>query len=131
MKLEAGPNPLNERSRTHQQIRLPPRPNGGDGNGGDGRRAAAARQRASEPKPPRRRVRIRKLRLLLLLVGLGILAAVSTVFGMMMAVASDLPKLELEDRAQLEHRRQERPGPRPADRQPEAASSCARRRSRP
>jgi penicillin-binding protein 1A len=48
-----------------------------------------------EPKPPRRRLRIRKLRLLLLLAGVGILAAVSTVFGMMMAVASDLPKLEL------------------------------------
>ena len=47
------------------------------------------------PKPPRRHVRIRKLRLLLLLVGLGLLAGVSTVFGMMMAVASDLPKLEL------------------------------------
>ena len=50
---------------------------------------------AHEPKPPRRHVRIRKLRLLLLLIGLGLLAAVSTVFGMMMAVASDLPKLEL------------------------------------
>jgi penicillin-binding protein 1A len=42
----------------------------------------------------RRRVRIRKLRVLALLVGLGLLAAVSTVFGMMMAVASDLPQLE-------------------------------------
>ena len=41
------------------------------------------------PKP-----RLRKLRLLLILSGLGALAAVSTVFGMMMAVASDLPQLE-------------------------------------
>ena len=41
------------------------------------------------PKP-----RLRKLRLLLILVGLGALAFVSTVFGMMMAVASDLPQLE-------------------------------------
>ena len=32
------------------------------------------------------------------MLGLGILAAVSTVFGMMMAVASDLPELELERR---------------------------------
>jgi len=46
------------------------------------------------PKPPRRHLRIRKLRLFALLLGLGILAAVSTVFGMMMAVASDLPELE-------------------------------------
>ncbi len=41
------------------------------------------------PKP-----RLRKLRLLLILSGLGALAAVSTIFGMMMAVASDLPQLE-------------------------------------
>ena len=43
---------------------------------------------------PVREVRIRKLRVLALLFGLGTLAAVSTVFGMMMAVASDLPQLE-------------------------------------
>jgi penicillin-binding protein 1A len=47
-----------------------------------------------KPVPPRRRVRIRKLRLFALLLGLGVLAAVSTVFGMLMAVASDLPELE-------------------------------------
>src|SRR4051794_5441399 len=35
---------------------------------------------------PRRSVRIRKLRVLALLVGLALLAMVSTVFGMMMAV---------------------------------------------
>jgi penicillin-binding protein 1A len=55
--------------------------------------------------PPRRRwrrgaggppakPRVRKLRLLSVLVGLCALAAISTVFGMMMAVASDLPQLE-------------------------------------
>ena len=53
---------------------------GGDGDG-DG-------------EEPRRQVRIRKLRVLALLAGLGVLAAVSTVFGMMMAVASDLPQME-------------------------------------
>ena len=37
---------------------------------------------------------MRKLRLLLILVGLAILALVSTVFGMLLAVASDLPQLE-------------------------------------
>ena len=43
--------------------------------------------------PPRARPKIRWLRLLSLAAGLGLLAAVSTVFGMMMAVAADLPKL--------------------------------------
>ena len=45
-------------------------------------------------EPPKVPVRIRKLRVLALLAGLGLLAIVSTVFGMMMAVASDLPALE-------------------------------------
>jgi len=49
----------------------------------------------SDPSP-RRRPRLKKLRLLVILVPLGLLAAVSTVFGMMMAVASDLPGLENE-----------------------------------
>jgi penicillin-binding protein 1A len=40
------------------------------------------------------RPRLKKLRLALLLAGVGVLAIVSTVFGMMMAVASDLPQLE-------------------------------------
>ncbi len=44
---------------------------------------------------------MRKLRLLLILVGLGALAFVSTVFGMMMAVASDLP--QLENRREYKH----------------------------
>src|SRR3954452_15500638 len=44
--------------------------------------------------PPRRRPRVRKLRLLVVLVPLMLLALVSTVFGMMMAVTSDLPALE-------------------------------------
>src|SRR5690348_1240773 len=64
-------------------------------------------------RPPRRRwrrrgdgekpvkPRLRKLRLLAILVGLGALAFVSTVFGMMMAVASDLP--QLENRREYQH----------------------------
>ncbi|HEX7291270.1 MAG TPA: transglycosylase domain-containing protein [Conexibacter sp.] len=40
------------------------------------------------------RPRIRKLRVLAIFAGLGLLAFVSTIFGMMMAVASDLPQLE-------------------------------------
>ena len=62
---------------------------------GNGANVVALRPHApgKKPKPPRRHVRIRKLRLFALLIGLGTLAAVSTVFGMMMAVASDVPKL--------------------------------------
>jgi penicillin-binding protein 1A len=58
------------------------------------------RQRARLPRLPRRRrrdpgrPRIKKLRVFSILLGLGLLAIVSTVFGMMMAVASDLPQLE-------------------------------------
>jgi penicillin-binding protein 1A len=58
--------------------------NGGGGHGGGG----------GDDDEGRRRVRIRKLRVFALLIGIGLLAAVSTVFGMMMAVASDLPELE-------------------------------------
>ena len=39
-------------------------------------------------RPPRR-FKVRKLRVLLVLFGLGVLALVSTVFGMLMAVASE------------------------------------------
>ena len=49
---------------------------------------------ANGDEPPGVSLRIRKLRVFALLAGLGLLAAVSTVFGMMMAVASDLPELE-------------------------------------
>ncbi len=42
---------------------------------------------------PARRPRVKKLRLLLVLSGLGLLALVSTAFGMMMAVAAELPGL--------------------------------------
>ena len=49
---------------------------------------------ADGDEPPAVSLRIRKLRVFALLAGLGLLAAVSTVFGMMMAVASDLPQLE-------------------------------------
>ena len=47
---------------------------------------------AAGSHPPR--FRIRKLRVFAILLGLGALAVVSTVFGMMMAVTSDLPRLE-------------------------------------
>ncbi len=56
---------------------------------------AAPEASAPNGGPPRQsKPKLKKLRLLLILVGLSVLAMVSTVFGMMMAVASDLPKLE-------------------------------------
>src|SRR6266480_900499 len=47
---------------------------------------------AAPPVAPKRR--LKKLRLFIVVLGLGLLALVSTVFGMMMAVAQDLPALE-------------------------------------
>src|SRR5581483_848022 len=47
------------------------------------------------------RPQLRKLRFTLILLGLATLAFISTVFGMMMAVASDLP--QLENKAQYRH----------------------------
>src|SRR5581483_5205900 len=44
------------------------------------------RRRSRDGRPPK--PRLRKLRLLAILIGLGTLALISTVFGMMMAVAS-------------------------------------------
>jgi penicillin-binding protein 1A len=43
---------------------------------------------------PRVKPKVKKLRLLAILLPLAVLAVISTIFGMMMAVASDLPKLE-------------------------------------
>jgi penicillin-binding protein 1A len=71
-----------------------PQPRPGDGGAGKPppprlpRRISARRPR--KPKPGR----IKKLRLLILLLGLGLLAIVSTFFGMMMAISQDLPQLE-------------------------------------
>jgi penicillin-binding protein 1A len=52
----------------------------------------------SGPRPPRRprngRPRLKKLRVVLVLLGLSVLALISWVFGIMMAVAQDLPTLE-------------------------------------
>jgi penicillin-binding protein 1A len=46
------------------------------------------------PAEPRSRARLKKLRFLLIFLALGLLGVVSFAFGMFMAVASDLPRLE-------------------------------------
>jgi penicillin-binding protein 1A len=53
---------------------------------------AAAKVEAEKAR--RTKPQVRKLRILTITVGLLVLAGISTVFGMMMAVASELPKLE-------------------------------------
>src|SRR5690242_21779492 len=44
--------------------------------------------------PAPQRPKVKKLRLALVLLGLSALALISTIFGMMMAVANELPQLE-------------------------------------
>jgi penicillin-binding protein 1A len=56
-------------------------------SGGNGAPPRAPKQ----PKP-----KLKKLRLALVVLGLSVLALISTVFGMLMAVASDLPSLDNE-----------------------------------
>ena len=65
---------------------------GGDGDGGEG----GSFDEGRAPRP-----RVYKLRLALIVGGLATLAFVSTVFGMLMAVASDLPALE--NRQEYQH----------------------------
>jgi penicillin-binding protein 1A len=76
----------------HERTREPSA--GAPDGAGNGATVVHLRPHQQPPEPPGRKVRIRKLRLLAIATGVILLAAVSTVFGMMMAVASDLPKLE-------------------------------------
>ena len=86
-----SPKPSRRRHRNAGVRRRPPslpRPGAPGGRftrtNGSEPAAAAAAQAAS----------LKKLRLALVLLGLSVLALISTVFGMLMAVASDLPALE-------------------------------------
>jgi penicillin-binding protein 1A len=51
-------------------------------------------ERGPEPEIVRRKPKVKKLRLFLVLAGVTALAIISTIFGMMISVASDLPSLE-------------------------------------
>ncbi len=62
--------------------------------GRNGRPTMAPEPIAGDGGPPQSRPKLKKLRVALILLGLSLLALISTVFGMMMAVASDLPALE-------------------------------------
>src|SRR5579884_1545371 len=101
---EAGPAPRPvraERRRAAALLETPrpapdlpaDRPSPSENGGGGGRRSGRGwRRRWSDSQPSK--PRLRKLRFFLILLGLAILALISTVFGMLMAVASDLPQLE-------------------------------------
>ena len=66
-----------------------------DFRGGNGRNGGPGdAQPPQPPAPPKRKPRLKKLRLAFILLGLSVLALVSTLFGMLMAVASDLPSLD-------------------------------------
>jgi penicillin-binding protein 1A len=77
---ESAPIPLKPpRTRRRPRAAEPNPTNGGD-----------PAETATKPKKPK----VKKLRLALVLLGLCALALISTVFGMMMAVAHELPQLE-------------------------------------
>jgi penicillin-binding protein 1A len=87
--------------RIDREVPPPPRKTAptasGDGRGGNGK--PPDDMIPPPPAPPalgprRGRPRIKKLRIALVVMGLGLLAMVSTVFGMMMAVSQDLPAIE-------------------------------------
>ncbi len=73
---------------------------GGGGDGGDSRGRLTVIPGGGDGEEPRSKPRLKKLRALLVIMGLSVLALVSWIFGIMMAVAQDLPKLE--NRAQYE-----------------------------
>ena len=92
--------------RVEREMPAPPRSrgagrraaDGGSSNGGSGGNGTPPTDFLPPPPPMMSggngKPRLKKLRFLFVLAGLGLLAIVSTVFGMMMAVASDLPALE-------------------------------------
>ncbi len=85
-------------TRVDREIPAPAeRPAPADGNGRSGNGKPPDDVVPPPPAPPsfpeRHRPRLKKLRLLFVVAGLGLLAMVSTVFGMMAAVSTDLPAI--------------------------------------
>jgi penicillin-binding protein 1A len=103
---DAGPRPTRRArltGRADREMPAPPRSrrpsDGGSAGGGDSGGNGVPPTDFLPPPPPtisggNGKPRLKKIRFLFVLAGLGLLAIVSTVFGMMMAVASDLPALE-------------------------------------
>ena len=86
------------------RLKLPRRSVNGASSNGAGSNGGPVSSLAAKPEDSpkkRRRPKLRKLRIALVVFGLTILAFISWIFGIMMAVASDLP--QLEDRAQFEN----------------------------
>ncbi len=75
---------------------LAPARGNGSGNGG----APESPGPPTDPDTPARKPRLKKLRMLIVFSGLAMLAFISWIFGIMMAVSQDLP--DLENRAQYD-----------------------------
>ena len=78
----------------HRAPAIPPAAGGGEPRRPTPPPLGYTREPPIEPLEPRKRTRLKKLRLLAIFVTLLLLGIVSFAFGMFMAVASDLPKLE-------------------------------------
>jgi penicillin-binding protein 1A len=76
------------------------RPDGGGADGGEPPQSPSLPESPSS-QPSNQRPKLKKLRFALVFLGLSVLAFVSWIFGIMMAVAGDLP--QLESRAQFEN----------------------------
>ncbi len=90
--MESGSEQKTESAETRT-----PSSNGAAGGGGNGRGRGRRRLKLIQPRGPREpngRPRLRKLRFAVVILGLAALAFVSWIFGIMMAVAQDLPSLE-------------------------------------
>src|SRR4051794_32126635 len=81
---ESAPIPLKP-PRTRRR----PRATDPTSNGNGGAPGTTPEEKPAKPK-------VKKLRLALVMLGLGALALISTIFGMMMAVAHELPQLEAQ-----------------------------------
>src|SRR3954465_7214809 len=82
---DSAPIPLKPPRTRRRRREQDPTPASTNGNGGD----------PNSPITPAK-PKVKKLRLPLVMLGLGALALISTIFGMMMAVAHELPQLEAQ-----------------------------------
>ncbi len=93
------PEKEGDRARAPRADGAPP-PAATNGGGPDGDDPSPPPASTAAAPGPRRRPKLKKLRFALVFLGLSVLACISWIFGIMMAVAGDLP--QLESRAQFE-----------------------------